>query len=248
MLDTTAICLLAFAVSKATINRIKYVPEIPRWLLAFLPTILISLTGFGAFFVVYYYALLEATYTFIPIFVFAWIFGLYLVRPKATVWYLEKVVNVEQPTKRLEMIEVIQDENKWWTMSGWRDFLRGKKYEVVLEGKEKEPAWWFQIEGSNDRFIVINEWKEAEDKVIIKVAPLHEKEVEAWQSGTIEVKSLAEALHKAKQELYRVKASAKKEAIEEGTRLSEEYVAQILEAIGLKKEEKASEQAGKSEG
>jgi len=247
MVITTLVCLFAFAAAKATVNRIKYVPEMPRWVIAFLPTVIMILGGFGAFYIVYYYALLEASYTFIFIFVFAWIFGLYLVRPKPTVWYLGKVVNSEQPTKRLEMVEVIQDENKWWTMQGWRDFLRGRRIEVVLEGNGADPAWWFNVEGSNDRFIIYQETEEQEDRFIIKVAPIHEKEVEAWQSGAVEVKSLAEALHKAKQNLYRIKASAKKEAIEEGARLSEEYVAQILEAIGLKeKEEKPREPPGES--
>jgi len=248
MAGTTLVCLIAFAVSKATINRVKYVPEMPRWVIAFLPTILLMLGGFGAFFVVYYYALLEAAYTFIPIFALAWIFGLYLVRPKPTVWYLGKVVNTEQPTKRLEMIEVIQDENKWWTMMGWRDFIRGRRYEVVLEGNGDDPAWYFQIENSNDRFIVYDSVKEYPDRVVVKVAPIHEKEIEEWQSGIIETRSLADALHKAKQDLYRLKASAKKEAIEEGAKMAEEYVRQILEGIGLKeKEAEKSEQTSKSE-
>ena len=252
MAGTMLVCLLAFAVAKVTINRIKYVPEMPRWVLAVLPSILMFLAGFGAFFIVYYYALLEAAYTFIPIFVVSFFFALYVMRPKPTTWFLGKVVNTEQPTKRLEMIEVTQDENKWWTMMGWRDFLRGHRYEVVLKGNGDDPAWWFQIENSNDRYIVIDDWEETEDKVVIKVAPIHEKEIEAWQSGLIETKSLADSLHDAKRKYYGLLARSKREAIEEGARLSEEYVGKILEAIGLKeKEEKREakvEQAGESQG
>lgn len=253
MAGTTLVCLFAFAVAKATINRVKYVPEMPRWVVAVLPTLLLLLGLFGAFYVVYYYALLEAAYTFIPIFVLAWIFGLYLVRPKPIIWYLSRIVNTDQPTKRLEMIEVIQDENRFWTMQGWRDFLRGRKREVALVGNEDDPAWWFNIEGSNDRFILYDSVLEEENRFAIKTAPLHEKSVEEWQVGLLEVRSLAEAYEKTKKNLYRVKAEAKKEAIEEGAKLSEQYVARILEAIGLKeKEEKKEvekrEQAGESEG
>ncbi|RLJ02258.1 MAG: hypothetical protein DRP11_03210 [Candidatus Aenigmatarchaeota archaeon] len=249
MAGTTLVCLFAFAVAKATINRVKYVPEMPRWIIAILPTLLIILGAFGAFYVVYYYALLEAAYTFIPIFVLAWIFGLYLVRPKPIIWYLSRIVNTEQPTKRLEMIEVIQDENRFWTMQGWRDFLRGRKREVTLVGNEKDdPAWWFNIEGSNDRFILYDDVLENEDRIAIKVAPLHEKSVEEWQVGLLEVKSLAEAYEKTKKDLYRVKAEAKKEAIEEGSKMAEQYVDKLLKAIGLKeKEADKHEQTGQPE-
>ena len=108
MAGTTLVCLLAFAVAKATINRIKYVPEMPRWVIAFLPTILLMLAAFGAIYIVYYYALLEAAYTLIPIFILAWVYGLYLVRPKPIIWYLSKIVNAEQPTRRLEAIEMFR--------------------------------------------------------------------------------------------------------------------------------------------
>ena len=166
MAGATLTCLLAFAVAKATINRIKYVPEMPRWVIAFLPTILLMLAAFGAIYIVYYYALLEAAYTLIPIFILAWIYGLYLVRPKPIIWYLSKIVNAEQPTRRLEAIEVIQDENKFWTMLGWRDFLRGHKREVVLIGNEEnEPAWWYAVEGSNDRFIIYDSILEGDDRI-----------------------------------------------------------------------------------
>jgi len=251
MAGTTLVCLLAFAFAKATINRIKYVPEMPRWVLAVLPSILMFLAGFGAFFIIYYYALLEAAYTFIPIFIVSFIFALYVMRPKPTTWFLGKVVNTEQPTKRLEMIEVIQDENKWWTMMGWRDFIRGRRYEVVLKGNEKDPVWWFQVENSNDRYIVIDDWEEIGDKVVIKVAPIHEKDIEAWQSGLKETKALSHALHEAKQKYYSLLATSKKEAIEEGAAMAELFIEKISEGLGLKepgkKEEKEKKEEGKSE-
>ena len=247
IVGTMITCLFAFACSKLAMNRVKYVPEMPRWLIAILPTALLILGAAGAYYIVYYYALLEASYTYIPIFILSWIFGLYLVRPQPAIWYLSKITSINQPTKRLEALEVIPGGNHFYQVGGWRDFLRGRRREVVLLAEEDEEPWWFQIEGSEDRFIHYQDILESEDRLAIKVAPVHMMSVEQWQIGMLEVKGLAEAFEKTKRELYRVKASAKKQAIEEGARLSEQYVAKILEGIGLKEAGK-SEQTSKSEG
>jgi len=227
MAGTTLVCLFAFAVAKATINRVKYVPEMPRWVVAVLPTLLLILGMFGAFYIVYYYALLEAAYTFIPIFVLAWIFGLYLVRPKPIIWYLSRIVNTEQPTKRLEMIEVIQDENRFWTMQGWRDFLRGRKREVTLVGNEDDPVWWFNIEGSNDRFIVYDSVLEEENRIAIKTAGIHEKTVEEWMNEYMQVKTLSRDKEEWRRKYLEVEAEKEREI----TRRTMEGVKTIIKGI-----------------
>jgi len=135
---------------------------------------------------------------------------------------------------------------------GWRDFIRGHRYEVVLKGNEKDPVWWFQIENSNDRYIVIDDWEEVGDKVVIKVAPIHEKDIEAWQSGLKETKALAEALSKTKQDYYTLLASGKRQSIEDAVRMLEPYLAELEDLLGIsirvkQEEKKESEQADQSQ-
>ena len=66
--------------------------------------------------------------------------------------------------------------------------------------------------------------------------------IEEWQTGLLEVESLAKAYEETKKELYRVKAEAKKEAIEEGAAMAELFIEKISEGIGLKAEEKREEE------
>ena len=136
-------------------------------------------------------------------------------------------VNTEQPTKRLEMIEVIQDENKFWTMQGWRDFLRGRKREVTLVGNEDDPVWWFNIEGSNDRFIVYDSVLEEENRIAIKTAGIHEKTVEEWMNEYMQVKTLSRDKEDWRRKYLQVEAEKEREI----TRRTMEGVKTIIKGI-----------------
>jgi len=225
IIGTMTVCLLAFATAKAVYNHMKYVPDLPRWLIALLPTLIVIIAGTGVFFIVYYFALVEAAYTFIPIFVCAFVFGLYLVRRRPDVWYLTKVTSIDQPTKQFAALEVIADQGKYYMVGGWRDWLRGRRKEIAFKGDG--PVWYFQIEGTNDRQYYFRDIAEFEDKLLIELAPQHYMEVEAWRSGMLEAENLAEAYRRERRLRYELMAKQKEESIRE----AREYVKRILQGI-----------------
>lgn len=231
IIGTVIICMIAFAFSKLAIRRIKYVPELPRWVIAVLPTALIALAGFGAFYIIYYYALIEATYTYIPIFALMWIFGLYVVRIKPITFYLTCIEKTDIPTKTYEVLEVVKSENKYYLASNsWKDFLLGKRKEIKFEG---DPVWYWIIEGTDDREYIFEDIQENDKEIIIKLAGIHYKIVEEVLSERTNVEKIAKAFQDTKTKYFKLLGRFEAEKIQEAEKLAKQYLEPVLMAIEM---------------
>jgi len=209
MSGTTIICLLAFAAAKITVSRVKYVPEMPRWAIAILPSIGMFLLAFGVIYIVYYYALIEASLTYIPIFVIAWVFGLYMMRPRPTVFWLYKRLKPYKVRKKKRVpLEVVEHGGKFYTISGWRDFLRGKRKEIVIDRSEQYIAY---DDFTQDREYFFEEIMETDDRIIVKVAGPEFDDIDSYESGLLKIENLSREKEYYRQELLKKEAEGEAE-------------------------------------
>ena len=190
-------------------NRVKYVPEMPRWAIGILPSVLIGLVSFGAFWIVYYYALLEAAYTYIPIFIIAWLFSLYLMRPRPTVFWLYKRLKPYKARKKRRVpIEVIENNGRFYAIFGWRDFLRGKRREIVIDRSEHYITY---DDFTQDREYFFEEIMETDDRIVVKVAGPEFDDLDAYESGVLKVEQLSREKEYYRQELLKKEAEGEAE-------------------------------------
>jgi len=209
MIGTMIVCFLAFIAAKITVNRVKYVPEMPRWAIAILPSALLFMLAFGVIYIVYYYALVEASYTYVPIFLIAWIFGLYMMRPRPTVFWFYKRLKPYRIRKKVRVpIEVVEDHGRFYTISGWRDFLLGRRKEIVIDRSEQYISY---DDFTQDREYYFEEMKENEDKIYVKVAGPEFDDIDAYESGLLKVENLSSEKEYYRQEMLRLQAEGEAE-------------------------------------
>jgi len=271
MAATTLVVFVAIAFSKLAVRHLKAIPEFPRWALAILPTVFLILGGFGVFFIIYYYALLEASYILAIIFVVALVYGVFINRPKPDSLLLLKFpvavkdINIEEIENNPEMaeqvifkitsgiepmlMEIVEDEKGVFMVPSWLGLLRRIRTPVKFIGNHGS------IIENKDLGITVAlctdvQESDGEEKIFLAGPEVHGKL--AYMAGLLSTEQLNKALEVVIQKLYEMKANKDKEVLERAIDLSSIWAEQILEPLGLapKKEEKEtekSEQAGESE-
>jgi len=189
---TTIICLIALLFAKLSIDRVGYVPKIPTWFIAIAPSLLIAFIGFGIYLIVYEFAVVNANITLIPSFAIFYFISLYALRKKPIIFYLMRILSLDNMVKSLyELPVLIKDNEIVLCSNSWKDFILGRKTKVELIGEK----WYWKVEDSNDRIYVYDDIVERDGKLIIELAPLHERDVEAIIQEIITAESIAQAYH-----------------------------------------------------
>ena len=170
---------------------------------------------------------MNAAWTYLPIGTAAFIFGLFLVRPKPDTWFFLRLSDLQDPpTAELLMAEVIEtEEGPIWAEAGWRDWIRGRRKHIVVVPQEDEAPWWFQV--GRDRLYYIKGLKEGSD-IQVYLAGLHTQDREKYKVGLLSADDLAEVYRKTQRELFKVKANLRKESMKQGAKMAEEYVPRSL--------------------
>ncbi len=207
------VCLIALAFSRATISRVKYVPDIPRWLEVGLFFAGLAAIG-AAWWLITYFALIRALHLLIPVGIVAYFYGLYLMRQKPVDFYLTRMhVGAGQPRKDIEIKSVVRKrlENVWeLAPETWREFFKfmlGHRRLLKLRTADgREPLWYIDL-GDGDREYIFQDMEEDEHgDLVVTVAPLHALDVERWTYMRLGVEDLARDKETLRRQLHEVRA------------------------------------------
>ncbi len=233
------VCFAAIGVAKEAINRVKAVPRVRSWIVFLAVEAIIVIAAASAWWYIYHVALINVAWTYAPIFLSAFIFGVFIMKPKPDTWFFIKLNDVgEVPQAEIYLCEVAWDgEQPILADISWRDFLRGRRKLVRIDG---DPVWWFDVPGTTrDRLYYVKEVREDRWGILARVTGPHQIEIEKFKAELVNIAMLARAYRRTLHELYRTQADKTKEALEEGTKQALLYVSPILVGLGLIAEEEA---------
>ena len=211
---TALVCAIAMGFSRATIGKIKYVPDIPRWAVILLFCIILGIAGL-AWWLIRYYALIRAAHLSIPIGFFIYIYGLYLMRSRPNEFYFSKMyVGGGTPRKDILMFQVTAKRSEGefeLAPESWREVLK-----AILLGRRKilelrtpdgfTPLWCIDL-GGGDREYIFQDIEEVDGRIVVTVAGLHALDVERWTYELIGVQDLARDKEQLRRQLHELRAT-----------------------------------------
>ena len=241
------VCFAAIGAAKEAINRVKAVPKVRSWIVFLALEAIIIIAAASAWWYIYHVALINVAWTYAPIFLSAFIFGVFIMKPTPSTWFFIKFYEGEPPPADIYLCEVVFDEAGQPILAdiGWRDFLRGRRKRIlVTTAKEEEPAWYIPVFGSQGNRIYYVE-EVAEDRWGIRaiVTSMHQMKIEEFKADLLNVEKLSKAYQENLVKLYRVQAEAEKKALEIGSEMAKQYVIKLLEAMGLISKPEEAEKA-----
>ena len=190
-------CVIGFGLARATINKVRYVPSLPRWLEALSLFIGVA-TVAAAWWLITYYALIRAIHLLVPVGLVAYVYGLMLMRIRPSEFYLTYMeIGAGQPRKHILVVPVIRklSEAEYEVApQSWRDFLKalfGRTRKLRLISEDGAPKWFIDL-GEGDREYVIEDLVVEDGGVLMaKVAGTHALDVELWTYDRLSVEDLA---------------------------------------------------------
>ena len=210
---TTIVVLLALGLAKSTIRRVKWVPDLPRWLVA--SGLLIALVAVAAaWYLIAYFALVRALHLLVPVGIFSYFYGLVLMRQRPIDFYLTHMeVGGGQPRKFITIVPVTrQVEEGMWEVAPerWRDFFKAvllgrKRFLRLLTPDGFTPRWFIDL-GAGDREYVVEGLEHNGRELTATIAPLHKLDVEKWTYQALGVQDLARAKEILRRSLMRLRA------------------------------------------
>jgi len=236
------VCFAAIGVAKWAMDRVKTVPKISSWIVLIVMETAIMIAAASAWWYIYNVALINVAWTYAPIFLSAFLFGVYILRGAPDTWFFLRFHDVaDLPQVEIWVTDVVWDgEQAILADIGWRDFLRGRRKRVMVKAHERQPVWWFRsptVDGT--RLYYVDDVREDRWGIHAQLAGIHQKKIEEYKAGLVAEGATAKALADATLKLYRVEADAKKKAIEEGSKMALLYISKLLVALGLVAEEEA---------
>ena len=210
---TALVALIALAFSKTTINKVKWVPDLPPW--AYILGFMILLGSIGsAWFLIRYYALIRAVHLTIPIGIVMYFYGLLLMRIRPSAFYFSRLhVGAGQPRKDLIVYDVVRklsEDEYELAPASWRQFFRtllGKKRTLRLATPDGFTPLWYIDLGMGDREYIFREIHENGPNTTVLIAPLHALDVEKWTYERLGVEDLARDKEELRHQLHHIRAT-----------------------------------------
>ena len=202
---------LGVFLGSVTVRRVKAVPMSNPWQALVVLIAILGLIGVSAYFLVYLFGFTNVAWTFGPIVLLSWIFGIMVTRPPVKWLYLTRDVESDVPQKEFHSLPVVSKAGETVLVPSWSEFLRRRIRRVRFEGKR----WSFKIVDSEDELVYFTDIAETPEELVIQVAPIHTWSLEEWRSGELEVKAIlksAEELERENRDMRVKLATARLEA------------------------------------
>jgi hypothetical protein len=166
--------------SKKVIDKVKVTPKAHPAV----GVMLVGYIGFAMYLVIdvmiYTLGVTSATWTYIPIGVVAFIFGLFLIQAPRKKLICTKVMAAERPQKGFREIEYVEKEGCMYVAKiTLADFIRGRQRILELKPEtETDPKWLWETDQDDVKIASYKEIQEEPDKVTVILQGLHARDVE----------------------------------------------------------------------
>lgn len=234
-------CLGAFALAFVMIRRVKYVPEVPREILAISGMLGLFVVGIGFLVTIFYltpprvvwfYPLEGAIFFFIAI-------G--ILRQQPTYWEFEGIEPRKglAPAKKRMLFPVVHGSPPFIPPETWGGFFKGEKKPIIF--KRGSESWGFELEGEDTRRFYVekindepsrSDVKVLKDRIEVDLAgPIHARTVESYWHGGKTVSKLGLTLEKRAIEIETLKLERLRGYSEIAAEIGSRYGKQFLQAL-----------------
>ena len=199
---------LALGVSHKVTSKLIVVPQVDVWGAIYCVTIIVGLTLWGAYQLIYLFGIVNVLWSYPIIGVTAFVFGFFLTKQPRKTLYCYKPED-ETLEAELKTFHVVFHQNEMYLADlSLREWLQHKVRKVVLEppNEEDKVKWKVKIKNSENILIYYKEIKKEEKKLKIKCSELHVWDVEKAKADVKRVHNIAKEKRRLTRQLNELSA------------------------------------------
>ena len=228
---------LALGVSHKVTSKLIVVPQVDVWGAIYCVTIIVGLTLWGAYQLIYLFGIVNVLWSYPIIGVTAFVFGFFLTKQRRITIELRNPLPLEDVRKiKKKTFQVVRHQNELYIANiSLRDWLRRRIRKLRFE---PTPKWLVEVENSDDIEAYFEKIETRENEVIVHLCDPHVWDVEKAKSHIKETKLYAQKMRKFRKDLYDLQARYEVDVVKEAREIHKRYAEIRRKVLGFKVSEK----------